>query len=126
MENHSNINSQFVTFEIASELKELGFDEKCLAYFAPLKTELTIWYNPEITNEGEFILAPLWSQVIDWFRTNHNIDIGVYPCFVFNNHYNYEIINKRDFDNILVSNNDELLSYETAREHAILKAIKLL
>ena len=69
---------EFVTYEIALKLKELGFDEPCFGYFPPLKKELTIWYNSEITNNGEFILAPLWQQVIDFIWEKYHILINTY------------------------------------------------
>jgi hypothetical protein len=74
---------QFVTYPIALKLKELRFSEPCLGYYPPLKKELTIWYNPEITNEGEFVLAPLWQQVIDWLEEEHNIYIWKQPINSF-------------------------------------------
>ena len=33
MENHSNINNQFIPYNLALELKELGFDEPCFAFY---------------------------------------------------------------------------------------------
>ena len=33
MENHSNINNQFIPYEQALELKELGFNEPCFAFY---------------------------------------------------------------------------------------------
>ncbi len=36
MENHSNISDEFVSWEIASKMKELGFDEPCFGYFDPV------------------------------------------------------------------------------------------
>ena len=33
MENHSNINNQFIPYNLALELKELGLDEPCFAFY---------------------------------------------------------------------------------------------
>ena len=64
---------QFVTYEIALALKELGFDEECLAYFNNDKYRDLIC-TCENGMDGDFTIhhysgdvnAPLWQQVIDW------------------------------------------------------------
>ena len=72
---------QFVNYNIALELKSIGFDEPCLAYYN--KKELFSF--TQICNEplkGHYIkmsnrlCTPTFSQVIDWFEENHNIYIG--------------------------------------------------
>ena len=88
---------QFVTYEIALKLKELGFDEECLAYYdikmlfpveQPLPDEFNttktnnIYYNNDfhytsIKLEDDIIIAPLYQQVTDWFREKHNIHIEI-------------------------------------------------
>lgn len=67
---------QFVTYEIALKLKELGFDEECLGWFwgkTPVleigRTTLDALINPAI-------LAPLWQQAIDWLREKHSIFVS--------------------------------------------------
>jgi hypothetical protein len=72
---------QFVTFEIAKELKELGFDEPCLARFNKSKFQmnrLRDWYKH---NSGEidkiYLSAPLWQQVINWFREKYKLIIVI-------------------------------------------------
>jgi hypothetical protein len=61
---------QFVTYEIAKQLKRLGFDEECLGIYCP---ELDIhnvgvnWNTNNINDiKKEWYSAPLWQQVIDW------------------------------------------------------------
>lgn len=84
------MDKQFVTKEIAEALKELGFDEKCLAFYHEEK----LWcYAQGYHDYGSFehstdfnyhnnkncygISAPLWQQVGDWFETEHNIIISI-------------------------------------------------
>ena len=76
----------FVTYEIAIKLKALGFTEPCLAYYGKsLIGELigNIWngYPIELSLPDNSIhvdaYAPLWQQVIDWFREKHRIMIVV-------------------------------------------------
>ena len=62
---------QFVTYEIALKLKELGFDECCLAVYFKNKFQLVKGFNINnvdlhVANEMDAVLAPLWQQIIDW------------------------------------------------------------
>ena len=64
---------QFVTYEIALKLKELGFNEKCLAYY-----EETLGNYPLIITHYEedlYLKAPLWQQAIDWLFTEKKLSI---------------------------------------------------
>ena len=84
---------QFVTYEIALAVKELGFNEECLACYTPhLGKGIFELISKGASNEKSgfnerFIKAgaingcavPLWQQVIDWFREEHKIDIEL-PC----------------------------------------------
>ena len=118
---------QFVTYEIALKLKELGFDEPCLGRF--------VGENTFILDSGELSqkqntttyapLSPLWQQVIDWFREKHNIHISI-P-----NYYDGWSIDIRGFkQNINLEYHSEpgncLENYYEAREQAILKAIEII
>lgn len=54
---------EFVTYEQALAVKELGYNEECFAYY----------YNKELsfgvrTSYGEVVESPLKSQVFRWFR----------------------------------------------------------
>lgn len=62
---------QFVTYEIALTLKELGFDENCFGYFINLNGHGEPYFSlvteyPFITTTRNHIIAPLWQQAINW------------------------------------------------------------
>ena len=66
---------QFVTYEIAKRLKELGFNERCFAmynaktvYFYPSANAGPIDQIRTFENSEDITSAPLWQQVIDWLR----------------------------------------------------------
>ncbi len=70
---------EFVTYEQALALKELGFDDMCFCYFDNEKGLRTcIGLNNWNSHEGFplFVSAPLKQQVFRWFREKHNI-IGI-------------------------------------------------
>lgn len=130
---------QFVTYEIALALKELGFDEKCIGHFYKDKTfaitaitssnRYDFFKNSNIKHtifEMKIVcVAPLWQQAIDWFRENYNMDIYV------NNKFNHlpkkwlgiiSIVDEyyKEYNTEKYFNN-----FYDAREQAILKAIEL-
>lgn len=96
------IEKQFVTYKIALKLKELGFNEECLA-FSYIDKQIRWYYEEwdklstsnfgfirnsiideygrfeedEFGNIEEIVAIPLYSQVIDWFREKHNIHIEI-------------------------------------------------
>lgn len=82
---------EFVPYEIALELKKFGFKEECDGYYyhdnyhrkTPEKNNWEIttpqtsfkrWYNDSI------VLAILWQQAFDWFRTKCNLDSYIQRC----------------------------------------------
>jgi len=70
--------NEFITYEQALALKELGFDESCVYYVD--KDNNSYIYNFE-TNPDEFIEwcgvnvipAPLYQQAFRWFREKHKL-----------------------------------------------------
>ena len=120
---------QFVTYEIALMLKEKGFDQPCFgSYYDEGKFSFWNWtvYKdyPYLTKNSvliNMIAAPLWQQVLTWFRDVHNIDINIDPgglpkmYAVFVKNWIYE--NEKD---------RALFTYEDAQEQAILKALELI
>ena len=88
---------EFVTYEQALALKELGFDEPCFGFYK-LKHS-NIYYNTIVQTQihkfrnnsdlnlysdlKEKIAAPLKQQSFKWFRDKHEIEVTI-ACF-YNN-----------------------------------------
>ena len=81
------MNKEFIPYEQALELKELGFDEPCLAIYEhkskkllPRSGLIPDWFNKTDDNKGfEWKMsAPLYQQAFRWFREKHNLLGGVY------------------------------------------------
>ena len=69
----------FVSYELALKLKEKRFDEPCLASYDEqqvliIEKRTALEIN---TLLREWVLAPLYQQVIDWFREKHFIWIHI-------------------------------------------------
>lgn len=75
--------NQFVSYEIALKLKELGFNEHCFASYTNKDLSFVrelfgdvIASRYSINNDVEYsteITAPLYQQVFEWFRNNNNM-----------------------------------------------------
>jgi len=77
-----NLEKEFVTYEQALALQELGFDEPCLCFYNKHIIHHHIFMsnindindqpkNSELTEIS--ITAPLKQQVFRWFRENHEL-----------------------------------------------------
>ena len=144
--NGNYIQNQFCSYKIALKLKELGFNEKCLASyytddernygkgdiydcrrklsssidFDPFKEEFDNFYIN--SNETYYVSAPLWQQVIDWFKEKHNMYIEItYEGGLQKDTslYSFQIWSNQ------TSNKSDKMNYYKCREKAILKAIEL-
>jgi len=129
---------QFVSYKIALALKELGFDEPCLAGWSNIYSKdepdgyFYINYNDEISDIPKIIgynhikcKAPLWQQVIQWFIERNIIlyvehSSGIWTGVV---EYSEEYFEK-DFDEEFLNLSKKECHY-LARKWPILKAIEL-
>jgi hypothetical protein len=74
--------NEFIPYEQALELKELGFKEDCLASYYHAGKRLGIG---EYINHGNYtILAPLKQQVFRWFREKHKLHCWVKSKTIYN------------------------------------------
>jgi len=83
------MNELFVPYELALELKELGFDELCLAFYDG-KQNNQVYYNNLRNGSGDYepfknterltwFGAPLYSQVFKWLYQKLDIENGTMP-----------------------------------------------
>lgn len=126
------LNNIFVPYKIAVQLKEIGFDEPCIAcqWYSDLEKGKN---HLEPTTNGDFedtafdtvdysnpniLPRPTWEQVKKWFREkgfycNIHIIEGLEKTFLFT-------INKEK----RIYESDLCTDYETAREQLIYKLIE--
>jgi hypothetical protein len=125
---------EFVNYEQALALKELGFDEKCIAKYTIVPEDDINWfsiaeqtisdgkqlfggsknYNTKLYNDEGTISAPLKQQVFRWFREKY--DAHIHPRRIMPNVYiaEYGLWASKSFD-----------TYEEAENACIDKLIEL-
>ena len=97
------INEDYVSFEIARQLKEKGFNEQCFTYYDNTNDSINRfdkgyhfnntsypWGVPyNINNAKKYVCAPTLQMAMKWLREAHNIFIqitvdfsdGAYPMY---------------------------------------------
>tara|TARA_R110000782_G_scaffold144871_1_gene237666 strand:- start:4034 stop:4444 length:411 start_codon:yes stop_codon:yes gene_type:complete len=79
---------EFVSYEIALALKELGFDEPCFGVYSEKVFKWTRhlkgWEDSELENvtntryaDEKSVVAPLYQQAFNWFRLEYKLDFFV-------------------------------------------------
>jgi hypothetical protein len=93
------VQRDFIPYEQALELKELGFDEPCLGKFYYNHLEIGgNWRNDDFKEDPDiFISAPLYQQVFRWFRDKYGI-VGY--CYIPNEtgYWGHSFENKAKYD----------------------------
>jgi hypothetical protein len=109
---------EFIPYEQAVALKELGFDEYCFGLYG--KSEGTLFKviseKFDDVDDLHFIKAPLWQQVFRWFREKCGFDLTIqhnkkYIAIVYSSVKNFSI--------------DEYDTYEEAELECLKKLIEI-
>lgn len=138
---------EFIPYEQALVLNELGFDEPCLAFYnlffeaSPALPTMVFQENTRVNKcywlcntrgnfssiPDEYISAPLYQQVFKWFMDKHNLDSEIYM-----NHelgvkfYTYLIL---QLDRAVITHKSgydgKFYSYEEAELECIKKLIEI-
>ena len=67
------VNKEFIPYELALDLQELGFDEYCFGVYFNLTQKLFIGKTINKHTRDVRTLAPTYSQAFRWFRENWNL-----------------------------------------------------
>jgi hypothetical protein len=78
---------EFVPFELAVKLKQIGFDEPCLGFYSEFSNNKVAYGLADGFNK-----APTFSQAFRWFREKYQIDSWIYPNL--NGLYSVSIVRK--------------------------------
>lgn len=71
---------EFVPYELALRMKQLGFNEPCFAtYDEDIELELQDFEQTYDTFPSHIIAVPLYQQAFRWFRDKHGLDSAILP-----------------------------------------------
>jgi hypothetical protein len=106
------MNKEFIPYEQALELKELGFDESCIATYRHdgdfnIVEQNGLFWEVK-TNPNTHCAAPLYQQAFRWFREKYKFTYSIGKTNIAVIHY--------DMTTQLLQDND---SYEAAELAAI-------
>ena len=141
------MNKEFIPYEQALELKELGFDEKCIYYFRKNnKNEFILFQNDlgecYVNADFDKVLvwdeylenpqcsAPLYQQAFRWFREKYNlystinVDMTMEPKFCYSI-YEYDLEKYSEGWWIAVVNSDLYYTHEEAELACLNKLIEI-
>ena len=124
----------FVPYEIALKLKELGFNEECFGEYRQFDGDtpyLQLYQDIDScsTDDADYCyttecLAPLYQQVIDWFREKHDFNIEILRLKEDREKYWGCITTKELYPEYLDFSDGN--DYYTTKEKTILKAIEII
>jgi hypothetical protein len=128
------MNEEFVSYEIALKLKELGFDEPCFGIYYNKTKEFILG---KIVNEYTLEVrtwCPLYQQVFRWFREKHNWQFIIQATKDKHSHelgYNYWIWNSKTSEEHYMPKNRpsgdwEYKTYEEAQLECIKHLISII
>ena len=118
---------EFTPYEQALDLKELRFNEPCVAIFCTNK-ELNIddgFYKQEEYHKNT-VLAPTFSQAFRWFREKYNIDSMIQPTY--NTKYQFRMFHVEIKTKVQIYGDymgKEFKSYEEAELECLKKLIEI-
>ena len=127
----SNLQKEFVPYEIALKFKELGFDEPCFGWYLPeivnkgnISTVILGSYMTKWNKFGNRLSAPLYQQAFRWFREKYGLyhSIGLDDSLENNINCDYQIINHSQSISEL---DTDFKSYEEAELECLKKLIEL-
>lgn len=119
----------FIPYPLAVLAKEKGFDEECVTFFnsegklnmALVQVGLELPLSNSQMSKNR-IAAPLYQQIVDWFREEHDLDINIIR-WVPNKSFYFKI--QDGLKSVKSHSYDEFTYYE-ALNKAIEEAFKLI
>lgn len=110
----NDLEKEFVSYEQALSLKELGFDEECFSWWGSAGI---LKQNYDLCNT---VKAPLYQQAFRFFRDKHNLDSWIY-CHDESKGYFAIILKHKRF----VSYHENFDTYEEAELACLNKLIEI-
>jgi hypothetical protein len=122
------MDKEFVTYEVALALKELGFNETCLSRYCAVTeweklTGEILFQNIDCNSSERFLLkAPLKQQVFRWFREKYDLHSYVF-AWLRRVGWGYDIPNESS--TFIQTDDNTFTTYEEAENACIDKLIEI-
>jgi hypothetical protein len=131
----NSIESNFVPYQIAVDMKSIGFDEPCMGRYGMnskklfLDAKLTFKNSADLYSDipndwcNDFTAAPLYQQAFRWFREKHNwhVDIKIDD----KSYYFYDCISNKIGKHDRVIQREHSKTYEEAELACLDKLIEI-
>jgi hypothetical protein len=120
------LEKEFIQYDRALALKELGFNESCFGYYMSDEGIDTFLVIEKCINVSWLTLAPTFSQSFRWFREKY--DIEVKPMIIVqgnDKYYNLSIIKPLNDSYTITNEYKRLNTYEEAELACIDKLIEI-
>mgnify|MGYP006321721599 FL=1 len=118
---------EFVPYELAVKMKELGFDKDCFKVKVLGKEQ----YDYTQSDYADFpeqrekeVLIPLWQQAFDWFRETKNL-FSIVNWYRVNGNPNREFLFYIDVFEVGSETKNKFETYELARTACLEKLIEI-
>ncbi len=114
------MNKEFIPYEQALELKELGFDEPCFGWYASDKSLIKDYVIKM------HLRAPIFSQAFKWFREKYDLEYSIAGRKSMG--YSFIIGGIKIITGGLISKNSDIVyqTYEEAELACLKKLIELI
>ena len=103
--------NEFVNYNQALALKELGFDEPCMA-------------SRDMNNDKGLIQIPLKQQAFRWFREKYGLFSEIQPYLIIGTQWRYTITNRNNSSGL--PHKEGFQTYEEAEQACLDKLIEIL
>jgi hypothetical protein len=123
--------NEFVSYEIALALKELGFDEPCFGYYL----ENEEWTPASYSMKGtiypsnsdllkDWVSSPLYQQAFRWFREKYGLFSEIQPYLIIGTRWRYTITNRNNSSGL--PHKEGFETYEEAEQACLDKLIEII
>jgi len=114
---------EFVPYELAVKLKELGFDEPCFAYYNYyIKGVPLNMYGSDYNGTGQ--PAPTWNSAFRWFRDKYNLHSFI-DCKWKNLGWEFQLVDLSKMETISSIDRYNYKTYEEAELDCLKKLIEI-
>ena len=129
------MNKEFIPYEQALQLKELGFNEECAGFYSKHFDYYKLYYADWDLCNGDAVIedlivacvAPLYQQAFRWFREKYYLDSYILSTYIDltnqkNNEYTFAYQSSDDYDYFI---NEDRYTYEEAELACLKKLIEI-